>query len=86
MSATSMLSTVGSMSFSSSGDLTVSCICEGVDDADPTSTSGRPELKKDACGAVTGPVLAFSAAFSASLLTLASTFFLSEVRRLPNVL
>ena len=87
ISATSMLSTVGSMSFSSSGDLTVSCcVCEGVDDADPTSTSGRPELKKEACGAVTGPVLAFSAAFSASLLTLASTFFFSEVRRLPNVL
>ena len=87
MSATSMLSTVGSMGLSSSGDLLLfCCACVGVDGADPSATSGRPDVRNEACGADTGPVLAFSASFWASLFTLLSTFFFSEVRRLPKVL
>ena len=64
MSATSMLSTVGSMGFSSSGDLLLPFFPSvGVDGADPSATSGRPDVRNDDCGAVTGPVFAFSASF-----------------------
>ena len=87
MSATSMLSTVGSMGFSSSGDLLLPFFPSvGVDGADPSATSGRPDVRNDDCGAVTGPVFAFSASFCASLFILPSTFFFSDVRRFPKVL
>lgn len=79
-----MLSTVGSTALASSED--GCCPCVGVDGADPSATSGRPDVRNEACGADTGPVFAFSASFCASLFTLPSTFFFREVRRFPKVL
>ena len=61
-------------------------VCAGEDAAESLIICGSPVDRKDPVGADTGPVLALSASFTASLLILVSSFFFSEFNLFPNVL